>query len=73
MSMLFWGMTACSLVDIHRRFGGTFCIHLMSADVEYPPHRTVFLRGLAIGRVAREVWKIGTSITSRERFQLTVA
>jgi hypothetical protein len=32
--MLFWHMAPCSLVDSHRFFGGTFCIHIMSADVE---------------------------------------
>jgi hypothetical protein len=30
-SMVFWGMTTCSLLDGHQRFGGTYCVYLQVA------------------------------------------
>jgi hypothetical protein len=28
LKIVFWGVIPCNLVDIYRRFGGTYCLHL---------------------------------------------
>jgi hypothetical protein len=48
---IFWDLTPCSPVDVHRRFGGTFCFHccqilggfLLGLFFEYEDGGSVFL------------------------------
>jgi hypothetical protein len=30
---VFWDMTSCSLVEVHRCFGGRFCIYLQARSI----------------------------------------
>jgi hypothetical protein len=30
---IFWDVTLCSPVDVHQRFGGTYCLHLQGQKV----------------------------------------
>jgi hypothetical protein len=31
--IIFWDVTPCSLVEVHGRFGGTYCLHIQGRSV----------------------------------------
>jgi hypothetical protein len=48
-STIFCDLTPCSPVKVHRRFGGTYCLHLHSRRVSTALHAACFLLCLLFG------------------------
>jgi hypothetical protein len=36
VSTIFWNLTMCSTVEVHRRFGGTYFLHLLDLRISLP-------------------------------------
>jgi hypothetical protein len=60
---IFWHVTSCCSVEVHRRFGGTCCLHL--EDLRYAKQQTELFPSPVSLRHSREVPRYYLGYTNR--------